>query len=380
MVVYDEYYKDRRVHWIEVDYIIRDQVTYPNLLGILPIIHIYNQPDDGEMFGHAEAEALLGALQRYGIVFDAAIEGNILQGRPTPVITFQTAKDLDAFWRQYGTKVNSTRADGTGESTSYLDVDLSQLITITDGVFDYKSPGSFTADTSRLLELLFYLILEHSELPEFIFGNAIASSKASAETQMPVFIEFVKMRRGEMVKWLTQIAEVALAYLSFIQPGVVEQRPEILWEPLDQDDGRLILDVVIWAFAEGLMDEETALTLVPVELTDIKQILLKARADKLRRQEEALDFAQKQMAISQPPEPLNGEEQAQNGGSTPPTRIRPGTPTANGRVQNRNQAQNTTNGNVRELVAEVAPHHPLNGKVVDDPAYIWDIVDESSGL
>lgn len=338
MVVIDEYYPDRRIHWVEIDFVQQQREQFDNPLGILPIIHIPNQPDDGEVFGHAEAEGLLGALQRYGIVFDAAVEGNVLQGRPTPVIEFASVKDLDAFWKLYGTRVTSAV---TGETTAYIDVDLSQIVTLTNGKFKYESPGAFVADASKLLELLFYLILEHTELPEFIFGNAIASSKASADTQMPVFIEFIDTRRSEMVKWLTQIAQIVLGYLSFTRPGVnADQRPEIQWEPLDQDDGRLVLDTVVWAFGANLLDEETALVLMPVDIEDPKAVLRKAKAEALARQELALQMQQRMTAISNPPEATNGDQQAQAGGSVGPPRNNSARPNANGRAARANTSNN----------------------------------------
>src|SRR5690606_26307315 len=164
---------------------------------------------------------------------------NVLQGRPTPVLAFQDTASLDKFWSDYGESETVELPDGTTETMSRLGVDLQQLLTVAGATFDYKSPGSFTSDTTALLQLLYYLIIEHTELPEFVLGSAVASSKASTETQMPVFIKFIEMRRGEMARWLTEIAEVVLAYLSLMEPGVVAESPQIQWEELDQADGQL---------------------------------------------------------------------------------------------------------------------------------------------
>ena len=98
MTMVDEYYPDRRVHRVEVNGMTRQERTYRNLLGRLPIVHIANSADVGQVFGHAEAEPLLGLLHKYGEVFEAAIEGNVLQGRPTPVMSFETVADMVKFW------------------------------------------------------------------------------------------------------------------------------------------------------------------------------------------------------------------------------------------------------------------------------------------
>lgn len=283
MTMIDEYYPDRRIHRVEVNGVRREETIYPNLLGRLPIVHIANQVDAGEVFGHAEAEGLLPLLHKYGEVFEAAIDGNVLQGRPTPVMTFETIEDLDKFDEENADIETNTLPDGTTERVKTYDLDLSQLVVASGATFKYEAPGSFTGDTAQLLEIMFYLILEHSELPEFIFGNAIASSKASAETQLPVFIEFIKARRGEMVSWLTAIAEIALAYLSLTTPRVSAQTPTLQWEALDQEDGTLTLETIKWAFGEGLLDEKTALMLMPVEIEDPETVLAKAKAEREER-------------------------------------------------------------------------------------------------
>lgn len=303
MLVIDEYYVDRRVHTVQIDGIERSRQVFPNLIGRLPIVLIANHPDDGETFGHAEAEALIALFHRYGAVLEAAVEGNILQGRPTPVISFENVQDHDKFWELYGETERRTLPDGTTESTPTLDVDLSQLLTMVNGEFDYKTPGNFSDDVAKLLEILFYLFLQHAELPEFVMGNAISSSKASAETQMPVFEKFIEMYQGEMGGWLKEIGAIVLAYLSLMQPGVTAEVPGLQWKKLTQD-GRLTLDTIVWALEKGLLDRRTALMLAPVEVEDMDAVLDAAEEERVQRQEESLAQAQA-MAATRPQQPPN---------------------------------------------------------------------------
>lgn len=284
--VVDEYTADRRVHRIEANGAVLSTTVFPNLIGRLPMAHIANAPDDGETFGHPEAEALVEVLHRYGIVLEAAIEGNELQGRPTPVLSFATVQDMDRFWDRYGTVSRQTLPDGTVEESPDINISPQQMLTLSNATFKYESPGSFTGDTQTLLELMFYLILEHTELPEFVLGNAIASSKASTETQMPVFVRFIEMRQGEIGAWLTELAEIALLFLSLTTPGVSAESPTPQWEELSQQDGRLTLDTLQWAYTEGLLDRRTALMLAPVDVEDLDSVLDLAEQEHKERFEE----------------------------------------------------------------------------------------------
>lgn len=296
--IIDEYYVDRRVHRVEVDGVTRSEIIYPNLIGMLPIVHIANQPSTGQVFGHAESEALLPLLHKYGEVFEAAIEGNVLQGRPTPALGFETVDDLDKFDAENARYETQTLPDGTTERVKIYDVDLSQLLVYSGAEFDYKSPQPFTTDTVNLLELKFYLLLEHTELPEFILGNAIKSSDASAQTQMPVFIQFIKARRGKMMKWLVQIATIVLAYLSLMRTRVSAQEPSLQWEELDQQDGTLTLETIKWAFAKGLLTELTALQLMPVEVEDPEGELQRARVEREEREKQAMQRMEAEAKIA----------------------------------------------------------------------------------
>lgn len=292
MVVVDEYYEDRRIHTVEFPDGRRSVEVFRNLIGIVPLVHIANQPSDGEEFGHPEAEALVDLFHRYGQVFEAAIEGNILQGRPTPVISFNTVQDLNAFWRRYGREDSKTLADGTVQKIATLSLDMSEVLTISNADMNYRSPGTFAEDTEKLLGLLFYLMLEHAELPEFVLGNAIEGSKASAETQMPVFEGFIRMRQRDCLRWILNIAAIVLGYLALIKPGVTVEDVTLRWAKLTQN-GRLTMESVQWAYGEGLMGDRVALLSLPMDLENVDEILKEAKKDLKKRQKLGLQSGTK---------------------------------------------------------------------------------------
>ena len=187
MTLVDEYYTDRRVHRVQVNGLDREVTTYPNLIGMLPIVLIANNADAGQTFGHAEAEALLSLMHRYGEVLDAAIEGNIYQGRPTPLLTFDSIENLKAFKNKYMRSTSYSLPDGTSADLRTVDIDLKEIIVAAGANFEYKSPGNFSADVVNILEILFYLFLEHAEIPEFVMGNAISliqSQRRNADARL----------------------------------------------------------------------------------------------------------------------------------------------------------------------------------------------------
>lgn len=252
--------------------------VFLNPLGRIPVIHVANRKGVDEVYGRPEGEALLPALVRYGDVADAALKGNIRQGRPTPVIdNMGTAAALNDFYDRYGKKETVTRDDGTTEEIEVIPFDPDQLITLAGTAkFHYEAPGSFSVDTQNLLGLLFYLILQHSEVPEFVWGAAIGSSKASAESQLEPFLKFVEKKRGLAMAWIQELAEIVVTYFALFDRRARNQHPAALWKPIATADGRLALDVSIWAWSKHLWDDEFTTWMLPVNISDTETVKTRA--------------------------------------------------------------------------------------------------------
>lgn len=277
--VEDWFFPDVRYHVVRDGngMIVGEAQKYPNPIGRVPVIKVSNLKGADEFFGRPEGAALLNLLVRYNDVLETALLGNIRQGRPTPVInSMGTMAQVTAFWEQFGRRETRTDPD-TGEATTYyvIDFDPDTLMTLGgDAEFKYEAPGSFSQDTVNLLEIMFYLILQHSQVPEFIWGAAIGSSKASAESQIEPFVKWILKRRGEAMGWVSELMEVVTAYMSYYEYGMRSVQPNAIWRPIASSDGRLTLDTIIWAWTKGLIDDDRARWLLPVgaDLSDQKTI------------------------------------------------------------------------------------------------------------
>ncbi|MFN8451034.1 MAG: hypothetical protein U0521_21265 [Anaerolineae bacterium] len=128
ITIVDEYTAAGRVRRV-----MRGSVTvrtehFANLTGVIPVIHVANRWGADEFYGRPEGDALIPALQRYGDVIDAAIRGNIRQGRPTPVIEkMGTAEQVRKFWEKFGRRETQTLPDGSRRAVDVIDFDPDQL-------------------------------------------------------------------------------------------------------------------------------------------------------------------------------------------------------------------------------------------------------------
>lgn len=273
MTIIEEFYQDSRT----VEYVFKGsakqksrKVTYKNVIGKIPIVHVANRVGADEEFGRPEAEGAIEILHAYGRVLEAAINGNIRQGRPTPVISkMGSAEEQKEFWEKYGRRETVTDDNGESKTVWVIDFNPDMLVTLSGTAeFDYKAPASFTKDTQTILELLFYLFLQHTEVPEFVWGNAIASSKASAESQLEPFIYWIEKKRGFASKWMLNVIEIFIDYLSvydvdFMDGLGANNDFQLTWKPLTKD-GKLTLDTIVWAHKTKLITDDQARALLPI--------------------------------------------------------------------------------------------------------------------
>lgn len=261
-------------------------ITYPNPTGRIPVIHIANRKGVDEFYGRPEGEALVNALLRYGDVLDAALKGNIRQGRPTPVIEkMGTAAQVQAFWSKFGHMEQRINPEtGQQEQVLVIDFDPDVLLTLgADATFRYAAPDPFTTDTINLLQIIFYLVVQFSEVPEFVWGNAIGSSKASAESQLEPFLKWIAKRRGEAMEWMQQLADLVLSYMAVYERKFADLKAVARWRPIASADGRLTLDTTIWAWSKGLITDEYAAWLLPVGIDDPDQVVKEGLAQRKQR-------------------------------------------------------------------------------------------------
>lgn len=256
--------------------------TFPNLIGKIPIIHIPNMNSTSEMFGRPELESALYILYMYDEVMTAAIHGNKKQGRPTPVIYgLGTPGEVDQFWEKYAKRRSRVLSDGTTEVEEYLEFDSDKFITLGGTAnFKWESPGSFSQDTQNILELLFYLLVQHTEIPEYALGTSINSTEASAKTQVDPLVKLIEFKRRRVEVWLKQLIDVAMAYIALSETSLkIPERYTIRWPNLTREEGVLVLKAVQWAYSQGMLDDVEALSLSPIDVVNPEKSVKRARTD-----------------------------------------------------------------------------------------------------
>lgn len=271
-----------RVVTIKRDRLADEVFTYPLVSGRLPVVHLPYGASTNEVFGHPFYEALVPLFAEYDDVLMNSLLGVKTMSNPIPALedVENPADELAALATRTETYVD---ADGTTRTDHIVDMDTLRMIATT-GKFNYKGPAAFTADSWQMLKALFLLMLQHSNVPEWVWGGAIASSKASVDAQMPAWAKFIELQRMMLEDTIRELLEIWLATVSLFTPGVQSTvRLEIEWPEVAPADQAMHLAYVARAGDKGLITEQTELELLNL-VKDAAAEVKVARAEAQARQ------------------------------------------------------------------------------------------------
>jgi hypothetical protein len=245
--------------------------SFDNLIGRIPVVHFPNDRGGNEIYGHPIDEALFEVYSHYDTLMLKGLDGGELMGNPLPVVEGAENPDqiLSANAPIDGDE-DYTDVDGNEAERAIFNFDTRTLMVLGKGAgFKFASPPvGFTADIISLLGTLFLLMLEHVGLPEAVWGAAIQGSRASADTQMPPFWQFIEARRlafegdgnGEHPQdGLRELIDVWLRTRKLTDPRIVVGPVDIDWPYLDRVDWEVALHWTQFLASNGMMDAVSAL-------------------------------------------------------------------------------------------------------------------------
>lgn len=212
----------------------------PNPWGFIPIIHFKNEPEETELYGTSELEPIEPYLKAYHDVMLHAMQGSKMHSTPRLKLKL---RDVQAFLANNFPE--ALKAVQRGEPAN-IDLKGHELLIFTDEEdASFIEAQSAIGDAEALLKLLFYCIVDVSEVPEFAFGVHTPSSHASVKEQMPLLIRRVARKR-EMVTECWQALSRMLLVMHSKMTGKKFENYEvgITWDAVIERDEKEYADTI----------------------------------------------------------------------------------------------------------------------------------------
>jgi hypothetical protein len=162
--------------------------------------HFKNEPEENQAFGASDLEPLEPLFRSYHDTMLIGTQGIKLFAKPK--VKFQL-KDVGRF-------LKDNFPDWTpGKPVSFQGREIFLFLEGEDASYITADPG--TAGVGTLLEYLFYCIVQTSQVPEFVLGTAVASSRASVDTQLGPFVKTIERKRLMVQDSYTEVHQMFLA-------------------------------------------------------------------------------------------------------------------------------------------------------------------------
>lgn len=244
----------------------------------LPVVHFANEKEGRMLYGISEYQNLLFLMANYHAILAAAIKGNIYNSTAVPVI--QGVKNMQQFLKQ------NFQQDKEGNYV--LNWDAQKMLVVGDGgsVQILQANGTAT-DAQTLLNIIFWLISQSSETPEFAFGTAVQSSKASVSEQTPMLIKKAIRKQGQLEEPIRRLIELYIERMAKLDSKeyIVDTQFTIDMPDILDEDLNVNIQIVSALLEKGIITEETAMTMLNIGkyVKDFDYELEKAQAQKTLR-------------------------------------------------------------------------------------------------
>lgn len=258
----------------------KTEQRFPNLIGRIPIVPFQNDRSPNEAYGHPIFEPLLTLFADYDDVLRGGVDGVKLMGNPIPVV--EGLEDAEGAQRTNATYSTSyTDNEGNSQTDYVTELSANKVYFFGKGAkFHFAAPGNFAENTNTILKKLFYVMLQHAKIPEWVWGGAISSSMASVEAQTPAFVKFIEGQRRKLEQPIKELLQIYLETIALFTPGIAtSEELEIIWPELMPQDKALMLQWVMYLQERGLITKESALRLADV-VRDVQEEIKKAQAEK----------------------------------------------------------------------------------------------------
>ena len=283
--IIDRYEPDQRIKTIKKGAEVVDKQSFENLIGRIPIVHLAYERSGNETHGHPIHEQLRPLYDQYDDIIYKQLDGARLMGNPIP--TLEGLEDIDATIAANKPTEQDTYTDKDGNTATRTQINLDQntvLLLGSGGSFKFASPEKgFTEDTKTALKSLFLLLLDHTGIPEFVWGGELTSARSTSETQMTQWVRDIEGRQKDNGGWIARLCKLWLDMMALIDPRLMAGAVTIEWPELIEEDEDTKIKRLDFAMVHNLIKRSTALAqlhLVDDAETEVREA--QAEADERR--------------------------------------------------------------------------------------------------
>lgn len=226
-----------------------------NPWGFIPIVHFRNEAEEYQIWGISELEPVEPYMRAYHDTMLFAVQGAKMFAKPKAKFKLQS---VEKFLND-----NFTQEEIKSGRIKFADKEIFFLQEADDVSFITADSGLDAITT--LLKFLFFCIVDVSETPEFAFGTAVQSSKASVSEQMVPLARKIRRKRAMFEEYYKELMEMYLAMWSMVENVKIDTEVDVSWEEINPRNDKEVaetisnlVDGLVNAVNNGIMSVQSA--------------------------------------------------------------------------------------------------------------------------
>ena len=205
-----------------------------NPWGFIPIVHFKNEAEEFQLFGSSELEPVEPFLKAYHDTMLYAVQGAKVFARPKVKFKLQSVEKF--------LKDNFSDDEIKSGRIRFSDKEIFFLQEGDDVSFITADSGLEAITT--LLKFIFFCIVDVSETPEFAFGTAVQSSKASVSEQMVPLARKIRRKRAMMEEFYKELMQMYIYMWGMVNNVKVEANVDIGWDEVNPRNDKEVAEAI----------------------------------------------------------------------------------------------------------------------------------------
>jgi hypothetical protein len=186
--------------------------SFPNPLGICPVVHIPNLRQSGYQFGVSDFYSCIPYFILFHQTLMRGFEAQQYSGRPILTITGIPGSVEQWLLLSFGIDVNAESEDSLSSKILDMFKKHKMLALSGDVKAQFVESATPTGKTTEILAMCLAQIARLSTIPEFVFGAQLDQGSASVREQYAALRAKIMLKQAQLTPYLRHILRMAMVW------------------------------------------------------------------------------------------------------------------------------------------------------------------------
>lgn len=262
-----------------------------NPLGVIPIVEFNQNKLSFDKVGHSDLTGAMKIISIYHQVLESTINNALYNSQPTLKFTGIESNPIDFVKQMYGDK--TLESGDVIQQQGLYEVFGSYYLARGEDV-NWLTTPSTVSSSKEILNLLFYILVQVTGVPEWCLGAGMEGAWATVKQQSVPLLQKIRSKRMDITDTLMLMNRVAYIVDRYYNPiseeEVTDFTCQIIWGDVLTNDMDVTLRLVEFMLQNNFITKETAVSIIGLVNDPLDELKKAQKAvEKERKKQEAND-------------------------------------------------------------------------------------------